>query len=422
MACTQTSTRTGRQVPRAFDISSLGHGCIFPAMARSAVLLAVAVLAAACIGDAGSPETSLAPTTSSTSRSSTTSTLAPTTSSGPTSTLPPVVELPVDGPCAIDVVPDGGEATVLVDGRLYGLGPDGASPRCLVEGIESPDLLWGPLGDRLLAGNVAMTAEDRLTIEGAESLGWSGPTGTRVIAVSPDRLWKTSLDDSLETDITFLSENSEFAYHPAGEHLLQIGMSGEGQYGLWLASNEGTDPSLLAFDEEATMTEPGWSWLNEPLFIAKHLAGDWHIHRVELTPDGGLEGPVVVETQTPIDRLMPSPHDPVMLAFRLGASSDDLCSTDATAAVNGVDLPAPLDELTSSPIGWLSVERLLVMAFPEGCDSPTDLWVFSAGFCPGSVYGAEMLFRGVDGAAAREAYPPPPPPPDFTGIIDPAPA
>jgi hypothetical protein len=90
--------------------------------------------------------------------------------------------------------------------------------------------------------------------------------------------------------------------------------------------------------------------------------------------------------------------------------------------VNGIDVPEPVASMTSTPVGWLSTERLLLLTYPNGCDSPADLWSFSAGFCPGSVYGVTPVISGVDAAGAREAAPIPPPPPDFTGIIDPGPA
>jgi hypothetical protein len=243
-----------------------------------------------------------------------------------------------------------------------------------------------------------------------------------IVAISPGRVWKVGVDDPGETDITFLAETDDLAYHPAGLHVLALGTNPEGQYGLWLASNEGEDPLLLAFDEGAKMSDPAWTWLGEPIFAAQHAEGVWHIHRVELTAEGSLDGPEIVELSTSIDRVQPSPFDPVMLAYLTGADGGDECVAGASVAVNSIDLPEPLASWTTAPVGWLSAERLLVMAYPDGCGQPGDLWSFSAGFCPGSVYGVFPLVEGVDGAAAREALPEPPPPPDFTGIIDPAPA
>ncbi len=311
---------------------------------------------------------------------------------------------------------------MLVDGRLYGLGPDGISPRCLLADVTSTDIEWGPLGDRVRIGDQIVTDSGQVGLFGANSLEWTAPTGSRIVGVSPGRLWKLDLEDGTETEITFLEETEKVSYHPAGLHLLAVGTSFDGQYGMWLATNQGTEPLLLAFDEGATLSDPVWSWLGEPLFVASHFDGNWHVHRVELTSDGALEGPIVVESESPIDLLKPSSHDPVMLAYRLAGVEGEECVDGSHVGVKNIDLPEPLTGMTSTPIGWLSVERLLILAYPDGCDARADLWSFSAGLCPGSVYGASMVISGVDGAAARQAEPPAPPPPDFTGIIDPAPA
>jgi hypothetical protein len=120
--------------------------------------------------------------------------------------------------------------------------------------------------------------------------------------------------------------------------------------------------------------------------------------------------------------LRPARYDPIMLAYRLDGRQGVQCVEGAHVGVNGIDVPEPVASMTSTPVGWLSTERLLLLTYPNGCDSPADLWSFSAGFCPGSVYGVTPVISGVDAAAAREAAPTPPPPPDFTGIIDPGPA
>lgn len=388
-------------------------------------LISVALFLTACLPGAD-------PTTTASSSPVSTTTTAPvsTTTASATSTtvdvdtvpLVDVADLPATAACSLDEAPPGGEATVVVAGRLYGLGPGWESPRCLIDTAETTDIEWGPLGDRLRIGNQVRGPDLRIAVDGAGALEWTAPTGSRIVAVSPERVWKVDVDGSGETDITFLDTTKEVAYHPAGTHLLAIGTDLNGQHGLWLATNEGLDPLLIAFDEGAIMTEPAWSWLGEPMFVAAHSDGRWHVHRVEITLEGGFTGPIVVELEESIDRLTPARHDPVMLAYRQGGTVGADCVEGARAMVNGVDLPEPLSSLTSTPVGWLSTERLLVLAYPEGCDGPADLWSFSAGFCPGSEYGATYIISGVDGAAAREAAPPPPPTPDFTGIIDPAPA
>lgn len=326
------------------------------------------------------------------------------------------------GPCSLDAPTASGEVTVLVGDRLYGLGADLASPRCLLEGDMSPDLAWGPAADRIRVGNTVYGTDfEPIVFADDSTLEWTAPTGSRVVVIDGDAVTKVAVDGSADINVKFLTSTEAVAYHPAGTHFLAVGTDTFGQYGLWFADNDGVNFVLLAFDEDATISDPTWSWLNEPLFVARHLDGRSHIHRVELV-DGNFEGPIVVETADEIDRLMASPFDPVMLGYRLRGEAGSICVAGSTAAVSGVDLPSPLADQASTPVGWLSGERLLILAFPDGCDSPADLWAFSAGFCPGSTYGAELLVSGVDGAAAREAVPVAPPSPDFGGVIDPAPA
>ncbi len=310
----------------------------------------------------------------------------------------------------------------MVDGRMYGLGPDGLSPQCLVDGVDSSDLLWGPQGDQLIIGVTALGPNFEFAPPSASGLRWTHPTGSSVVAFTDDRLWKVAVDDGTEINITFLARTDAVAYHPAGEHILAIGTDFNGQYGMWLATNQGTDPVLLAFDDGATLSDPAWTWLGEPIFAATHDDGTSHIHRVELTSEGDFDGPILVDSDLVLDMLIPSPFDPIMLAYRTAGSPGMRCVDGAHVAVSNVDVPEPLSSWTATPIGWLPGERLLVMAYPDGCESPGDVWSFSPGLCPGSVYGVFPVVAGVDGAAVRVPAPVPPPPPDFTGVVDPAPA
>lgn len=386
-------------------------------------LVVLGLVTVACSGPSADTTFSTSPRSDSTT-SSTTSISTSTTSTSPT-TVPDLTplftgDLP-DGPCAIDEAPDDGEPTVMVGSRLYGLGSDLRTPRCLLEDVTSADIEWGPLADRVRVGNTVYGGFQTRIFDEAVQLEWTAPTGSRLVVVSTDSVMKIPVDGSAPENIRFLDETEEIAYHPAGTHLLAIGTDIFGQYGLWFAGNDGVDFVLLAFDEDAIVSDAAWSWLNEPLFVAGHSDRTWHIHRVELV-DGSFEGPVEVEADLPIDRLMPSPYDPVMLAYRTGGLRGVNCVDGSKATVRELDLPEPLSSYTSTPIGWLTNKRLLVLAFPEGCESPGELWLFNAGFCPGSTYGADLVMSGVEGAAARQAVPPAPPSPDFTEVIDPAPA
>jgi hypothetical protein len=393
-------------------------------MKRVALTAIFGMAVAACTGggaDTSSPQPGVITSTTTTSDFDTSTS----TSEGSTTTTVavsfPVFAYPA-GPCVLDGPPPEGEATVLIGTRLYGLGADGLSPRCLFEESSTTDLSWNPPGTAAIIGTTAVGADFEYSPPEATGLSWTHPTGSSVVAFTDSRLWKVAVDDGTEIDITFLARTDAVAYHPAGEHILAIGTDFNGQYGMWLATNQGTEPVLLAFDEGATLSDPAWTWLGEPIFAASHDGGTSHIHRVELTPEGDFDGPIVVDSDLGLDMLIPSPFDPIMLAYRTAGLPGVSCVDGAHIAVSNVDVPEPLNSWTTTPIGWLPGERLLVMAYPDGCGSVGDLWSFSPGFCPGSVYGVFPVASGVDGAAARAPVPAPPPPPDFTGVIDPAPA
>ena len=380
------------------------------------------VILTACTATPIEPtSTTLSETTTSTLASSTTTTSVATTSTTEAS-HPLVDEFPAAAPCDLGATPVDGEITVVVGGRLYGVSPDDGDVRCLIDNVETTDFSWGPQGDRLRIGTNALTPDGDVALPTSGSYEWTAPTGKSVMLVEADSLSKVAVDGSGTDDITFLATTDAAVYHPSGTRVLAIGTDFNGQYGLFMASNTGTDPTLLAFDEGAVMTEPGWTGAGEPIFVAAHADGPWHVHKVVVTADGALEGPILEEGGFALDLLMASAHDPLLVAFRRAAVSTPGCIADGRATVIGVDLPEPLASMTSVPSGWLPGERLLVLSYPGGCDSAADLWLFSAGFCPGSVYGASLVATSIDGAAARTIAPPPPPVLDVGTIIDPAPA
>lgn len=325
-------------------------------------------------------------------------------------------------PCDLGTTPADGEITVVVDGRLYGVAPETGQARCLVDGVDSTDISWGPQGDRLRIGDLVVSPEGAITLPPAAGYEWTAPTGMSVMLIEADRLSKAAVDGTATADITFLDVTDDAVYHPGGTRVLAIGTDDSGQYGMFMASNTGTDPTLLAFDEGAVLSEPGWTGAGEPVFVAAHEDGPWHIHKVVVTEDGFLDGPILEEGGFALDMLMASAHDPLLIGYRRSEAAGQGCLADGRTTVIGVDLPAPLSELTSEPSGWLPRERLVVLSYPGGCGNPADLWLFSAGFCPGSVYGASLIATSVDGAAARTIAPEPPPVIDVGSIIDPAPA
>ena len=367
--------------------------------------------------------------TSTTLNETTTSTLAPSTTTTPGATTSTtavadalVDEFPAAAPCDLGTTPVEGEITVVLGGRLYGIDRETGDVRCLIDNMETTDFSWGPQGDRLRIGTNALTPDGDVSLPPSGSYEWTAPTGKSVMLVEAGGLSKVAVDGSGTDDITFLAITEAAVYHPSGTRVLAIGTDFNDQYGLFMASNTGTDPTLLAFDEGAVMTEPGWTGAGEPIFVAAHADGPWHVHKVVVTADGALEGPILEEGEFAIDRLMASAHDPLLVAFRRAAASAPGCIADGRTTVIGVDLPEPLASMTTVPSGWLPGERLLVLSYPGGCENAADLWLFSAGFCPGSTYGASLIATSIDAAGARTMAPPPPPVIDVGTIIDPAPA
>lgn len=93
------------------------------------------------------------------------------------------------------------------------------------------------------------------------------------------------------TDISFLDRHDAVTYHPAGEHISTSGVAADGSYGLYLATNLGTKPQLLARGEAARFitnlrfTEDG----RHLYYTARHGPRDWHLHRLSVGEEAKLE-------------------------------------------------------------------------------------------------------------------------------------
>ncbi|MDH4117802.1 MAG: hypothetical protein OEX04_04745 [Acidimicrobiia bacterium] len=366
------------------------------------------------------PSTIPATPTTSTSQPSSTTTTAPATTTSADTITALVTTLP-NGTCDLGRPLPEGEFTVAVAGRLYGVSADAGSVRCLLD--DAPlELSWSPVATSFLSGNRVITPSGEIPLDAAASYEWTQPTGQKVVLVTPGSVTKRTLDDGSIEDITFLDVTDEVAYHPAGTHLLAIGSHPDGRYGLWFATNAGADETLFAADEGAVLASAAWTGSGEPVFVARHDDAHSHIHRVEISESGTLEGPSIVDSENHLDMVLPSAHDPLLIAYRESGAPGLGCVEGGHARVVGIDLPEPLVSMTSVPVGWVDGERLLVMSYPAGCAEPGRAWVFSAGFCPGSEYGAVPLIDDVTAAAVRIPSPPPPPVPEVGSIIDPAPA
>jgi hypothetical protein len=395
-------------------------------MRRAAQVLAGVLLLGSCtasVATTTTPGTTSWPT-SAPPASTTTSTAAPTTT-----TVPALVGRLPDPPCSLDPALAEGEVTVARDGLVFGLSPDGSTARCLVDEVAlTAELSWGPVADRLLAGDTVILADGSRyqPIEGlpAAEPEWTTPAGVRLVYVIDGALLKSEVDGSGTDDVGFLANHFEFAYHPAGTHYLVDGTSEEGEYGMWLARNDASTTILVATDEGAILSSPDWAADGQIVFVAAHEDGRHDLHRIFPSEDlASYDQLDLVSTTEWLGWVVASPFNPVLVAYAVGGEPGGGCAEGRTTEVVGVDLPEPLASTTSLPIGWLPDDRLVVAAYPDGCEGAIDVWVFTSGFCPGTEYGAALLVSGVEGVAERVVMPPPPPSPeDFTNLPDPAPA
>lgn len=396
-------------------------------MKRLAPLLAGALLLGSCTGSTGPLDTTAPTTAPPVTTTTTTSTTAPPTTT--TTTHPALVgDLPVP-PCSFDPAPEEGEVTVARDGMVFGLSYDGSTVRCLLDRVElTAELSWGPLADRLLAGDSVIMADGSRfqPIEGLPPARpeWTTPSGVRLVYVIDGNLLKSEADGTATEDVGFLATHFEVAYHPAGTHYLVDGTSEDGEYGLWLARNDASTTVLVATDEGAIISDPDWTADGQIVFAAAHDDGRHDLHRIFPASDlASYDQLDLVSTTEWLGMVAASPFNPALVAYAVGGPPGLGCGEGRRTEVVGVDLPDPLASTNSYPVGWMPDDRLVVAAYPDGCDGPIDVWVFTSGFCPGTEYGAALLVAGVEGVAERVIMPPPPPSPeDFTDLPEPAPA
>lgn len=369
---------------------------------RNAGVLVMAVLAVACSGSASSP-TTLPPPATTSGPVSTTAT--PTTSFATTSSANPGPTFPVcEQQLALPSLPESGQVGFVAGGALYLADPESGQVECVSGSTSAASLLWGPTGDRVVAGGQVITTEDSAALPTSALPAWSRPTGTALVWVEDGRLIKAGTDQSDRRDISFLARHDQVTYHPAGFELASIGESDDGTRGVWLSSNEGENPRLIIRAEDATLHE--FTFLQRgtvAFFLADH-GSHWHVHEIFLVlPDdqpgaNEFDASIHYESEGPLSQLVVSAWD------ELWAAQDGECGSGAHVVLpEGLSLPPELNGLETSPVGWLPGERLVVATYPSGCDGPADLWVVEVGAST-----ATMLVGGVDTAGVRAAVPDPP--------------
>jgi hypothetical protein len=276
-------------------------------------------------------------------------------------------------------VPDGGQVTFVKGTLVFGVSPDGGGLRCIAGVAGTNPIAWGPQGDFFIdigfSASEVISEGGRVTVSGPGDSprfqGISRPQGTNALALSRDgtRLAKIPTAGGKPRDISFLRRHDEATYHPVGTQLAVLGETEEGIYGLWLATNEGTNPKLIVpsarQDEYYGMS---FSSLGAVLYYVDDQHTFFELRVIDLsTPKRGIGLPdseLVVKEKEPISHVV-SPFTEGLLAYRVGT-----CDTKFTTYVREGSATTEIgtDLGQTQPIGWLPDDRLVLASSDNLCD------------------------------------------------------
>jgi hypothetical protein len=307
------------------------------------------------------------------------------------------------GACVFSPANPVSEVTFEVGTRLYSVVPGGAAS-CLTEVTldNVGPFQWSPAGDRVLLNSVTVFDGTQALSSGYLSsnvrVRWSYPTGKALIApavADNHLLWRSAGEPETRTDISFLERTDLAVYHPAGRNIFAAGQAADGRAGLYIASNRGENPQLIAQLEEPTtaITEiaPDPSGARV-YFLHDHRNGVFHVHALDLP---ALTLSAVTQVTEPAAKLTVGTTPNAPIAWRLG----DCAGLTRTQVSNGgvvSDQPAAFAALSTEPLGWLDPQQLVLSVRPTGCAGPSDLWIWNV-----VSLAASPLVSGVDNAAIR---------------------
>ena len=344
----------------------------------------------------GSPSNTAPPTTVTTTIAATTPTEQQPIATS-TSALP-------GGACVFSAPTAAAEVTFEVGTRMYSVTPGGAPTSCLSELTldNVGPFRWSPAGDRVLLNSVTVFDGSQALPTGylATNSGvtWSYPTGKALIApavADQHLLWRTAGQPGTRTDISFLDRTDVAAYHPAGKNIFAAGQASDGTAGLFLASNRGANPRLIAqLDQPSTViTEIAPDPSGAGIYFAHdHGNGTFHVHALEFP---ALTLTDVTVASEPIAKLSVGTTPGSGLAWRLGACTG-LTRTQFWNGSAVVDQPAAFATLSTAPVGWLDPQQLVMSVRAGGCTGPSDLWIWNT-----ATSAATPLIAGVDNVAIR---------------------
>ncbi len=369
------------------------------------VTVGLVVLAAGCSvsPDSTAPQTLPPLGTPSETVPPITVTTVPATTAQPVQPSASTIALPA-GACVFSPPTPEGAVTFEVGTRLYSTAAGSGTTTCLSElTLDSVGpLRWSPAGDRVLLNSATVFDGSQALPTGYfttnNRVSWSYPTGKALIApavADNHLLWRTTGKPETRLDISFLDRTDVAAYHPAGKNIFAAGQAADGTAGLFVASNRGANPRLIAqLDAPATaITEIGPDPSGSRVyFVHDHHNGTFHVHALDLP---ALTLTDVIEVASPIARLTVGTTPSSAIAWRVGDCSG-LTRTQVFNAGAVVDQPAAFAALSTEPIGWLDPQQLVLSVRATGCAGPSDLWIWNI-----TTSAATPLVTGVDNAAVR---------------------
>ncbi len=369
------------------------------------IAVGITVLAAGCNVDQGATTTqTLAPLgTPSDTVPPSTSTIAATTAASvvvvPTSAL----ALPT-GACVFAEPTPAAEVTFETGTRLYGINPGDGTTSCLTELTldNVGPFQWSPAGDRVLLNSITVFDGTQALPSGYFATNtrvtWSYPTGKALIApavANSHLLWRTAGQPETRTDISFLERTDVAAYHPAGRNIFAAGQAADGTAGLFIASNRGANPRLIAQLDQPTTTiteiDPDPSG-TRVYFVHDHHDGTFHIHALDLP---GLTLTDIAQVTEPVAKVTIGTSAGAAVAWRIGACTG-LTRSQISNGTATADQPAAFAAQSTEPVGWLDPQQLVLSVRATGCTGPSDLWIWNI-----ATAAATPLVTGVDSAAVR---------------------
>lgn len=321
-------------------------------------------------------------------------------------------------------------AFVADDGRAWALDPRSGQLTCLFRVDEPGAFAWGPQGDRVLLGDLAVRGVSgeapTLAAVGSRPVAfdWGHPLGLAVVfAARGDRTpQKRFMDDGRIEALPALPGGRylHVAYHPSGLALAFV-IDHHGDQSIWLSTNEGLDPVRLVFSQGGTrFTSIAFTPDGQRLvWTAQHAGGKYpQIHTMDLADRTGFTDGWRGESGQQASNLRLPPSGNLMAVDEGSGCDDRRAMIVLSPKVARPALPASGEP--STVIGWLDRSTVLVAA--GGCDERLDLSAVDVtGDVTPLVLGADVGATRTVTRSAPDSVPAPPveaeevPPPEGVG-------